>query len=157
MSLVTAILLVLALAFISHFQGTSYAEIIQSHLITQQSLGAALLSTALLLFVVVGAMTWAISLEASFKVAGPLYRFSRNLKLAPIPNRSESIRQNDCLHYLSDKLVTSVDGLHRHYQQLTDLMVQGNGQLNTENEEVSKEFTRTIYQLKGLANHVCLN
>lgn len=94
-----SLILLITLTLITDKAGDSYGYIIQSHALTRQYLGPAMVIAGLVLVSFSGLLTWIISLYSSFRVAGPLYRFSRNFKQAMISDSAEltGIRKGDCL------------------------------------------------------------
>ncbi len=58
----------------------TYLQHVQSLALTQRHLPITMLLCGLLLAVGTGLTTWLIVLYSSFRVAGPLYRFARNLE-----------------------------------------------------------------------------
>jgi hypothetical protein len=100
--------------------GRSYGELIQSHSITQGLLRPGLIVGGIFLLAIAAVITWMIALYSSFRVAGPLFRFSRNLRLAvaegartPIP-----IREGDRLHAEARMLHEAMNAVHDYYAEL---------------------------------------
>lgn len=94
--------LLLTLTLITHSSGEHYGQIIRAHALTRQYLGPAMLVAGLALLAIIGVITWLIALYSSFRIAGPLYRFSRNLELAgaigpivPIKIRADDVLQKE--------------------------------------------------------------
>lgn len=79
--------------------GGSYAALIRSHSLTREYLGAAMLLAGLMLIAIAGVATWMIALYSSHRIAGPLYRFSQNLKLAAASDAAPmlELRKGDAL------------------------------------------------------------
>jgi hypothetical protein len=77
----SVLVLLVVLTVITGPTGQSYGAIIRAHSLTRQHLGAAMLVAGLLLVALTGLITWLIVFYSSFRVAGPLYRFTQNLKL----------------------------------------------------------------------------
>lgn len=112
--------LVLALNFITDKSGVNYQTIIHSHSLSRQQLGPALLVAGLFLVSFSGVITWLISQYTSFRIAGPLFRFARNLEMfieqgpvAPIPTRKE-----DHLKQEEQQIKRSIAKLQNHYGAL---------------------------------------
>lgn len=116
-----AVLVLLAvLTLITGDSGESYGAIIRSHSLTRQELGVAMLVAGLLLVAITGVITWLIVLYSSFRVAGPLYRFSQNLKLARASDASALIelRQGDALATQAAHIKQAVATLRQHHTAL---------------------------------------
>lgn len=116
-----AVLALLAvLTLITGDTGESYGAIIRSHSLTRQHLGAAMLVAGLLLVAITGFITWLIVLYSSFRVAGPLYRFLQNLKLASASDSTELIelRKGDALSKQSACIKQAVSTLRQHYAEM---------------------------------------
>jgi len=80
--------------------GASYFDVVRAHVLTHRQLGPALLVGGLILLVLVAAITWLVALYGSFRFAGPLYRFTRNLREAS-RQPPMGIRQDDALQETS--------------------------------------------------------
>lgn len=112
--------LLLLLAFISDNSGSAYWEIVKSGSITRQSLGPGMLLAGLFLVSAAAAITWLISLYASFRIAGPLFRFSRNMEIL-IESGAVTltpIRKDDQLQEEARQFAQSVDLLQGHYREI---------------------------------------
>lgn len=112
--------LLLLLAFISDGSGSTYWGIVKSGSVTRQSLASGMLLAGLFLVGATAAITWLVALYASFRIAGPLFRFSRNMEiligsgditLAPI-------RKKDQLQKEAQQLVRSFNLLQDHYREI---------------------------------------
>lgn len=68
--------------FLGDRSGACYDELIRSRSLNQQLLGPALAIGGLVLVAFSTALTWGIALYSSFRVAGPLFRLTRNLETA---------------------------------------------------------------------------
>jgi len=110
-----AILLVILVLFVSQDNGTRYREIIQAYSVTQAHLTSVMTLAALLLITIVGLSVGLIALYSSFRIAGPLYRFSRNLQAADSMTQATGIRKEDALHALAGELHESANSLEQHY------------------------------------------
>lgn len=97
--------MVLVLTFITDKSGVNYETIIRSHSLSRQNLGPTLLVAGLFLVSFSGVITFLISLYTGFYIAGPLYRFARNLEIfirqgsvAPVPTREkDQLKQEEQL------------------------------------------------------------
>jgi len=109
--------MVLVLAFITDQSGVSYDTIIRSYSLSQEHLVPTLLVAGLLLVTLSGVITFVISLYTGFCIAGPLYRFARNLEMfieqglvAPVP-----IRAKDQLKQEERQIMHGITRLKNHY------------------------------------------
>lgn len=114
---VSCFAMVLALNFITDKSGASYDTIIRSYSLSRQHLGPTLLVAGLFLAAFAGVFTWMASLYTGFYIAGPLYRFSRNLEgfieqglTTPLPTR-----QKDKLKQEEQQILRSIVKLQNHY------------------------------------------
>lgn len=80
--LLAALVLLGMLFLISGGQGQTYGELIRMHSLTRVHLNTAMLVAGLLLVTVAAVITSVIAWYSSYRVAGPLYRFGQNLRLA---------------------------------------------------------------------------
>lgn len=118
--------LMLAIFLITDDKGTGYAQIISAYSLTRQNLGSAILVFGLLMAVIASITTWFIALYSSFRIAGPLFRFSQNLKsiidsafVVPVP-----IRRTDMLQREWNKFDASQARLREHYMALGEALDQ---------------------------------
>lgn len=112
--------MVLALTFISDNSGVNYETIIRSHSISQQHLGPTMLVAGLFLVSFTGVITFLITLYTGFYIAGPLFRFARNIELfieqgavMPIPTR-----EKDQLKLEEQQIKRSIIQLQKHYNEI---------------------------------------
>ncbi|MHB1620218.1 MAG: hypothetical protein ACYCTY_09605 [Sulfuricella sp.] len=115
--------LLITLKFITNDVGESYSADILSKTLTREQLGPAMLVAGLVLATISGLMTWIITLYSTFRVAGPLYRFTRNLKLATenaSPVELVAIRKDDTMHEQAKAIKQAIFGLSDHYAAMKD-------------------------------------
>lgn len=112
--------MLVVLLLVTDDTGTHYGQIISTYSLTSQHLGWSLLVFGLAIVAFAGVTTWLISLYSSFRIAGPLYRFSRTLETgiehwpaAPLP-----IRRTDQLHPEWKALNIGVAAVRGHYDDL---------------------------------------
>ena len=112
--------ILVVLMLVTDDRGISYGRIIGTYSLTSQNLGWSLLIFGLAIVAFAGITTWLISLYSSFRIAGPLYRLSRNLEMGigqgpavPLP-----IRRADQLHEEWKALSVSVSAVRRHHDDL---------------------------------------
>ncbi len=117
---VACLCMLLVLNFITDKSGVNYGTIIRSYSVSHQHLGPTLLVAGLFLVSFSGVVTYLISLYTSFRIAGPLYRFARNLEvmieqgtLAMIPTR-----KGDHLKFEEQQFKQGLLKLHQHYDAI---------------------------------------
>jgi hypothetical protein len=150
-SLLGSIVLLVTLFLLLRDQPDSnYYQIIQSLTRSQEHLALAMLIAGTLTVLLAGLFTWSITLYSSHRVAGPLYRFSRNLELEieQGPVATTNLRKDDGFQDLSKKLAQAAEGLSQYYddqRQLVDELAQ-----NLDSEQ-RFDPDRCRYLLKKLA------
>jgi hypothetical protein len=150
--------LVLVLLFITDKSGASYGEIIRSNNFTRQSLGPAMLVAGLILVAFSAVITWLVSLYSSFRIAGPLFRFARNLEAmiesgpsAPVP-----IRSKDRLQVEGQQLARSTARLQAHYGAIRDVADRAVALLDSNDNGAREMLPVEIAKLKEFDRHVLL-
>lgn len=105
---------------VSEGAATTYGGAIGAADTARQNLRPALFAFGLAMVAIAGMAAWFFSLYASFRIAGPLYRLSRNLELAlnvgpvpPIP-----IRKTDCLQTEWREFEAGMTTVRLHYEEL---------------------------------------
>lgn len=109
--------LLIALTLITDQRGDSYSAIVQFQNLKSENLGKVMLLAGLVLISLTGLVTWLIALYSSFRIAGPLYRFSKNLELAAEDESAALIdlRTGDSLRQEAEMLKRTVQEV-RAYQ-----------------------------------------
>lgn len=134
-SLLSALVLVFILQFLLIDQSEkNYLETIVSLSQSQQQLTIAMAVGGALVITAAGLLTWLFTLYFSHRIAGPVYRFTRNLELeiekGPVP--TVAIRKEDSLQAVSRKLSDAVNRLSQYYDgqlEIVDKLDQAlNGQ-----------------------------
>ena len=112
--------LMLSMSMIRGLDDASYFAAVRSSTITRAQLGPVMLAAGLALVAIAGIITWLIALYSSFRIAGPLYRFSQNLKLATASDGAALIdlRRDDTLNAHSGRIKDAVGVLRAHYAAL---------------------------------------
>lgn len=112
--------LLVVLFMVTDDRGTSYAHLIVATDLTRQNLKPALLVFGLVMVVFAGITAWLFSLYTSFRIAGPLYRISRDLETAIErgPVAPNPIRKTDQLQREGLQFDASVAVLREHYEEL---------------------------------------
>lgn len=112
--------LAIVLYALTDTSGASYHQLIQSHSVAQQYLGPTLLIGGCFLLAFTAVITWLIALYSSLRIAGPLFRFSRNLEtsIAQGPTRPIPIREDDELQRETRQLADAIAAVSDHYAGL---------------------------------------
>lgn len=119
-SMIAAIGFAVLLLYLDTDGSDGYRSLVSSFQITRNSLVPAVTLVGLVILSGVGLLTWLIGLYTSFRIAGPLYRFSRNLSATIIggPGRPlHPIRQHDALHEEAALLQKGVTALQQQYSE----------------------------------------
>lgn len=153
-SVVAVILLVASVLFLTDKLGASYAEIIYAHSFTQKHLKPVLLISGLCLLSFVAFITWLFTIYSTFRIAGPLYRFSRNLEQAAEGVPPLGVRKDDALQEISEQLKQSVTGLHNHYRQIDKQINELLYQIDIKD---TRELDKSLAKLKTLINKARLD
>lgn len=108
--------LLTALAMVPGLDDASYFEAVRSSTVTRAQIGPVMLAVGLALVAVAGLITWFIALYSSFRIAGPLYRFSQNFKLAMASDTARLIdlRSDDTLTDHAFRIKQAVGVLRAH-------------------------------------------
>lgn len=151
-TLVAIVLLVLTVLFLTDKMGASYAEIIYAHSFSQKHLKPVLLISGLCLLSFVAFITWLFTVYSTFRIAGPLYRFSRNLEQAAEGVPPLGLRKDDALQDVSEQLKQSVGTLHGHYRdidkQINELLYQIDIKDGTELDENMDKLRALVQKAK---------
>jgi len=153
-SLVAVVLLVISVLFLTDKTGTSYAEIIYAHSLTAKQLKPVLLISGLCLLSFVAFITWLFTIYSSFRIAGPLFRFSRNLENAAEGIAPIGVRKDDALQDVSDQLKQSVSSLHNHYREIDKQINELLYQIDIKD---TAELNDGVLKLKNLINKARLD
>lgn len=114
---IAMIALVIALTMVTDQSGETYSAIVQVQHLKSENLGKVMLVAGLLLLAITGLVTWLIALYSSFRIAGPLYRFSQNLRLAAADESAPLIdlREGDSLRTESEMIKQTVAAVRAHH------------------------------------------
>jgi hypothetical protein len=150
--------LLLVIFLVTDDNGTDYAHIIAEHCLTSHNMGSALLVFGLLMVVIAAITTWVIALYSSFRIAGPLFRFSQNLKsivedafALPV-----AIRQTDILQREWNEFDTSTAKLREHYRALREAFDQCKQTLRTDAEIDPTRLRQALVRLHEIERRVQL-
>lgn len=110
----------IVLYLLTNTTGQDYGGLIQAYSQAQYRLGPAMLIGGLFLLAFTALLTGVIALYSSFRVAGPLFRLSRNLEsaISQGPVKPVSIRDTDDLHQEAALLEQALGNLASHYESL---------------------------------------
>jgi len=106
--------------------GLAYGSIIGSRLRSQERLQVTLVFFGLLMAALSGLTTWLLALYASFRIAGPIWRFSRNLEQAIVhgPVGSIPLRRNDLLQQESADFRVALAALDAQYRPVREALAR---------------------------------
>jgi len=123
-ALVAAAGLLAAIFWVTTDEGVSYGSVVLSRSLTQQKLLPVMVVFGLLLVCVAALCTWLIALYSSHRIAGPLFRFAKNIKLisqdsfaAPLAIRKTDLLQRQWLEFDAAQ-----KRLREHYGDLRDAL-----------------------------------
>ncbi len=132
--------------------GDAYGAIVGSGLRAESRLDVTLWFFGLLMCALAGVSTWILALYASFRFAGPLYRFARNLQqtIDHDPTPLAPLRGEDILQRESSALHSTVGALTGHYRALGDALA------HWQSKPGEASAQAVIGQLKALDSRVRL-
>lgn len=148
----------LAIFLITDDKGTDYAHIVLTYSLTEQSLGPAILVFGLVMVVLASISTWLFTLYGSFRIAGPLYRFSQNLN-SIIKNTFAvpvAIRQADLLQREWKEFEASQAKLREHYACLREALNNCEQALQGTADIDAVSLTQALERLRGIERHAQL-
>ncbi len=149
--------LLLVLFMVTDDRGTNYGHLIGATELTNQNLKPALLVFGLVMVVFAGITTWLFSLYTSFRIAGPLYRITRDLETAIErgPAAPDPIRKTDQLQRERMQFDASVAALREHYEELRQALDDGETALRAETPD-SMSLAQAIARLRKTEERVRL-
>lgn len=149
--------LLLVLFVIADDTGASYGHLIVATDVTRQNLKPALLVFGLVMVVFAAITTWLFSLYTSFRIAGPLYRISRDLETAIEcgPVAPDPIRNTDQLQREWRQFEASVAALREHYEELWKALDDGETALRADTPD-SISLAQAIARLRKAEQRVRL-
>jgi hypothetical protein len=144
-----------ALTILGPSGADSYAAIVRSNALTAEHLATIVLLTGLVLVAITGVVTWLIALYSSFRIAGPLYRFSENLKLASAGNLTPLIklRGGDTMRHQARRIESSIEKLRMHHAAVEQLALDANAALDRADADA---YAAAVAHLKALDDKVRL-
>ncbi|NGZ28517.1 MAG: hypothetical protein G8345_16710 [Magnetococcales bacterium] len=152
LGVVAVVCILLAAHFLTWEQGKSYLETIQSLSFSKRHLLPTLLLAGLVILALAGIITWMVTLYSTFRVAGPLYRFSRNLEkqIAEGPLPMDKIRDGDLLQEEYTLLAESAEMLQAYYDAMSELVDLARVQLDLPDPNLGGGLSMTIARLREL-------
>ena len=149
--------LALVLALLGADSGAGYGRVIGAYGFARQNLNPAMLVFGLGMTGFAGIAAWLFSLYASFRIAGPLYRISRNLELqierGPIAPRP--IRKTDRLQREWKAFEDSVATLSLHYAEMRQALNQVDNLVHADAADAAA-LRQAVKRLKNAEQHVRL-
>jgi hypothetical protein len=126
--------LLVLLFVLSKGEGSGYGHAIGAYDLAQRNLQPAILAFALAMIVLAGIITWLLTLYASLRVAGPLFRIARDLErtIERGPIEPASIRGTDRLQPEWAKFAASVAALRAHYVELGRALDEASARLQSD-------------------------
>jgi len=152
---VAVLSLLISLLLISGPTDDTYSAIIRSNSMTRDNLGKVMLTIGLMLVAIAGVITWLITLYSSFRIVGPLYRFTQNLKLAGTSDSTPLIelRQGDALRDQAASIKMAVSTLRDHYAAVEQVSAAALAALEQGDADA---YSNAVARLKALDGQVRL-
>ncbi len=124
--LIASVALLAVIFLVTDENGADYARNISSRSVTKESLGAAMFVFGLSIVALASVSTWLITLYSSFRIAGPLFRFSQNLRsiIEDAFALPVAIRRTDMLQQQWNEFDASQERLREHYRSLSEALEQ---------------------------------
>ncbi len=128
-----------------------YYQIILSLTQNQERLGIAMTIAGSLIVLLAGLVTWLITLYSSHRVAGPLYRFSKNLELEieQGPVAPVRLRRDDGFQALSNKFARAADCLEHYYADQMQLIDELSRRLDAADTDGIGRVSDSLRELTG--------
>jgi hypothetical protein len=148
-SLVSAVLLVVLFAYmIVIHEGDEYLSSFQSLSYTRKMLFPLAAGSGLLIVGFSGIVTWLVGIYSSYRVAGPLFRFTANIEI-DIDQKTPPLirlRSSDTLQRETELLELAVLAVNTHYLKLADILktMEDNlaNQMSADDEEMQELLNR---------------
>jgi hypothetical protein len=144
--------------WVSNHDPRNYQEIIGAYLRAEERLSVVTLVFGCFAAAFAGVTTWLIALYSSFRIAGPLYRFARNLEeeLARGPVVPVPIRRGDALQAQAQAFEQAVSALHGHYQDLRRALSDVERELQATDGAGSARLAAALHRLREIDHRVSL-
>ncbi|MDO8413152.1 MAG: hypothetical protein Q7S51_05100 [Gallionellaceae bacterium] len=131
---VSCVAATLVLIFVLGKSGTTHAAVSSYFSLSRKQIGPTLIFVGFFMVGFAGFMTWLFALYTSHYIAGPLYRFARNIEIlikqglvTPIPTRKK-----DLLKLQEKQMQLSVAKLQQHYGAIRAATEEALLQLNSQ-------------------------
>lgn len=136
-------------------QQGSYFGVIQSFARSQDQLIPAMLIGGAMIILIAGLVTWFILLYSSARVAGPLFRFTKNIEMQidAGPVQTVKLREGDYLQDLSSKLSQAASGLSKSYALQLEVVEELYKTLDSTDEVSNAQYKEYLQQLKERVNN----
>lgn len=131
---IATIALLIALTMVTDQSGDTYSAVVQVQYLKSENLGKVMLLAGLVLVAMTSFTTWLITLYSSFRIAGPLYRLSKNFQSATMDESATPIdlREGDALRQEAEIVKQALLTLRAYHaavttasQQAADAMAAG--------------------------------
>lgn len=158
-SIIASLILLMTLYFLFRDQHPeNYFNMIQTYIRTQDQLVPAMLIGGAMIILIAGLITWFILLYSSARVAGPLFRFTRNVEMQinEGPVQTVKLRKGDYLQDLSDKLSEAAGGLSESYAQQMEVVDELYKNLDSTDRVSNEQYKIYIQRLKDRVNRKTL-
>ncbi|MEO5377826.1 MAG: hypothetical protein H7832_08625 [Magnetococcus sp. DMHC-6] len=127
-------------------------DVVQHYALSRRNLIPSLLISGLILILIVGLITSAIAIYSTFRVAGPLYHFTRDLERqieeGPLP--VERIREGDLLQKECFHLARSAEHLQAYYDAMSELIDLAWMQLTLQDPNMGGGLQKNLDRLREL-------
>jgi len=152
----TTLMVMISFAWVDH--GGGYGDFIESQLISHKNIQYSIIIAGLLLILMSALISWFVSLYGSFRIAGPLYRFAQNMNHCHNPDTMLSLRSDDCLQELSNKIIHAAKQVENHKQEIINLINSYQQFADSpDNLDNSKKLFDILQQIKQLEKRANLN
>lgn len=131
--------------------GESYQQNIRSLSLSQKNLPWVMLVAGLILTLITGVITWLITLYSSFRITGPLFRFSRNVEawLNTGTRNAIPLRREDSLQQESRLMEETINSYYGYLDGYLPLLKQA---LQAADAGDIKQLNHSLSLLKEMAD-----
>lgn len=140
------------LFYLGRDQGSDYASVFHSLIMTRHQLKPVLFSSGTILLATTGLVTWLIAIYSTFRVAGPLYQFTQTLKkqIEDGPHAVPGIIATNDLQSERLRLAGAANRLQYHYDSISELVELANAQLNLGEPNLGDGLRNNLKRLKEI-------
>ncbi|GAB4348651.1 MAG: hypothetical protein Kow006_09560 [Gammaproteobacteria bacterium] len=141
----TAVLIIL-ISVLDPGEADDYLQLISATVLKEEQILPATLIAGLCMIIITALLTGLIALYSTFRVAGPLYRFARNVEEAIRGDFGKlvSLRRSDVLQEEWLELKRAADTLNHHYDALHEAL---DGAMEAESAAVFGERMKEVTTL----------